>query len=164
MKKLLSLLLALTALITLCGCNFTAGAPAEKAFSSNGMTITLTDAFKETTAEGYTVAYDSETVAVFAIKESFTLAEGMQDWTLEDYAERVREANSEHAPTKIQKENDRYCFNYNWENPETDVLYYYYTCMYKGSDAFWVVQFSCKITDYPSCATQMIMWANSVKV
>ena len=55
-------------------------APEVKKFSSNGMTITLTDEFVKTNIEQYTVAYDSKNVAVFALREEFTLADGFEDY------------------------------------------------------------------------------------
>lgn len=59
---------------------FSSITPEIKTFSSDGMTITLTDEFRETNIEYYTVAYDSKNVAVFALKEAFTLADGFDNY------------------------------------------------------------------------------------
>ena len=55
---------------------------------------TLTDEFVKTDIENYTIAYDSKNVAVFALKEAFALADGFQDYTLEQYGDLVLQNNN----------------------------------------------------------------------
>ena len=85
MKKIISCLLAVLILFSFAAC----ATGAEKEFTSNGMTLTLTDEFRETTYEGYTVCYESKDVAVFVLKESFSLQAGLGDMSIDDYAELV---------------------------------------------------------------------------
>ena len=44
------------------------------------------------------------------------------------------------------------------------ITYHYYTCMYKGSDAFWTIQFACNVNEIAQHKSDMIKWADSVRV
>ena len=166
MKKLLSSILVLCAVLSLVSCSILgpvhSAAPAE--FSSNGMTITLTEKFRETSYSGYTVCYDSSEAAVFVLKESFSLQAGLKDETLDWYADLVRQNNSSKSPSEIAKADGLVSMEYEFYNAQEDVTYQYYTAMYKGSDAFWLVQFACKKELYNEYRPHFIKWAQSVDV
>ncbi len=159
MKKMLSGLLVLLLMCSFVSC--TNGAAKE--FTSNGMSITLTDAFRENTYEGYTVCYDSKDVAVFVVKEPFSIQEGLSDLSIDDYAEAVYEANASKSPSEISKENDLTSMEYNFLNEQENQTYRYYAAMFKGSDAFWLVQFACKQDEYDAKRQTFIDWAKTVK-
>ena len=89
--------------------------PDPKDFSSNGMTITLTDEFVKTDVENYTVAYDSKNVAVFALKEAFALADGFQDYTLEQYGNLVLQ-NNNLSSSKIEDKEGLIGFEYEFKS------------------------------------------------
>ena len=76
MKKLLAVLILAASLISMVSCNKKVYEANAKEFTSDGLTITLTDAFVKKGQEGYTVCYDSKSVAVIALKESFSLQAG----------------------------------------------------------------------------------------
>lgn len=135
-----------------------------KTFKSNGLTITLTEDFAKASQPGYTVCYDSESVAVIALKESFSLQEGIEDWTLEYYASLIEANNAAHSPTTPKKVGDYMVMEYTFYNPYTDITYHYYTCMYKGSDAFWTIQFACNVNEIAQHKADMMKWADSVRV
>ncbi len=135
--------------------------PDAKTFSSNGMTITLTDEFKETEFENYTVAYDSENVAVFALKEAFTLADGFEHYTLEQYTDLVIQANHLDS-AEIKTAGELTYFVYSFTNPETNHVYQYYSYTYKTNDAFWLVQFAIANETIDEYALQISEWAKSV--
>ena len=158
MKKFLSLLLFATLLLTFCAC--TSATP--KQFSAQGMTITLTSAFTETTQEGYTACYDSKDVAVFALKESFSLMQGMDKWSLQDYAELVLEANKDRAPQAIKEVEGLTTFEYTFLNEQLNKTYTYFCVMYKTSDAFWLVQFACLEGKYETLRPSFVEWAKTV--
>lgn len=133
-----------------------------KTFSSNGMTITLTNAFKEISVENYTVAYDSKNVAVFALKEAFTLAEGFENNTLEQYAELVLNANNL-SSAEVKTADGLTGFEYDFTNPETNDTYKYFSYVYKTEDAFWMVQFATLNENAEKYASEIKEWAKSVK-
>lgn len=159
MKKLLVILICAVVLLSCVSCF----SPVEKAFSTNGMTITLTSNFKETTVNGYTVAYDSSKVAVFVLKENFSLLEGFEDYSLEQYGEILRQNNESKNPSELKEIDNITYFEYQFHNTELDRDYKYFTTVYKSSDAFWMIQFCSLVKDYESQFDNMLTWAKSVE-
>lgn len=164
MKKFLALFLAIVTIFSLAGCSSMNPIEAEEAvFSSDGLEITLTEAFKEASFEGYTVCYDSLTVAVFALKEEFsTLGDFASDMTVEEYAEMVCMANA--ASNMVQTTIDGVtCAEYSYDDEEAGSTYKYLATMFKGPDAFWLIQFSCDSSNYDEYRPYFIKWAKSAK-
>lgn len=132
-----------------------------KTFSSNGMSLTLTTGFRETSMEGYTVCYDSKDVAVFVLREGFDLVPGVSELTLDEYVELVRESNKGKDGVTVGREGNLPCMEYRSTNDGT--IYYYYTVMYKSSDAFWLVQFATKDANAKELRPRFVEWAKTVK-
>lgn len=135
--------------------------PDAETFSSNGMTITLTDEFRETDIEHYTVVYDSNNMAVFALREAFALAEGSEDYSLEQYADLVIQANNL-GSAEIKTVDGLTHFEYEFTNPETKDSYRYFSYVYKTNDAFWLIQFTTLSENADEYAQQIREWAKSV--
>lgn len=135
--------------------------PDAKDFSSNGMTITLTDEFIKTDIENYTVAYDSKNVAVFALKEAFSLADGFQDYTLEQYGNLVLQ-NNNLSSSKIEDKEGLIGFEYEFTNPDTKDTYKYFSFVYKSNDAFWLVQFATLTENVDEYSSKIIEWAKTI--
>ena len=135
--------------------------PESKVFSSNGMTITLTDEFVKTDVENYTVAYGSKNVAVFALKEAFALADGFQDYTLEQYGDLVLQ-NNNLSSSKIEDKEGLTGFEYEFTNPDTKDTYKYFSFVYKSNDAFWLVQFATLTENVDECSSKIIEWAKTI--
>ena len=166
MKKIVSVLLVLAALLALSSCALI-GKVYDKApatFTSNGLTITLTEAFAETDVENYTVCLASKAVVVLGLKEAFSLQEGFEDLTLDEYAVLARQSNASKSPSEISKENGLTSFEYSFFNAEKNQTYKYFTVMLKGSDAFWMVQLACEESVYEEHKPYMIEWAKSIQV
>ena len=136
--------------------------PKAKTFSSDGMTVTLTNEFRKTNIEPYTVVYDSKNVAVFALREAFTLAEGFENYTLEQYADLVIQVNNSNTSGVETAEGLTY-FVYTFTNPETKDVYRYYAYVYKADDAFWLVQFATLDKNAQKYAPEFEKWAKSVE-
>lgn len=162
MKKLFALLLASLMLVSLVACG--GEDSKEEVFTSNGMSITLDNSFKESSYEGYTVCFESKTVAIFGLKESFTLLAGLENYTLAQYAELVHNANSSKTPSAITTVDGLTTFEYTFLNTENNVTYKYFTTMFKGDDAFWTIQFSCDAKDYDANKADFIKYAKSIDV
>ena len=160
MKKFIALLMAALMLVSFASC----GEPKEKEFTKEGLTITLTQSFKEASFEGYTVVYDSTKVAVFVIKESFSLLAGFENYTLKQYADLVHNANSSRNPGAVTEVEGLTTFEYSFLNTDEDQTYKYFTTVFKGDDAFWTIQFCCKAENYNEYKADMIKYAKSVKV
>lgn len=159
MKKILCCLLVVLFLFSLTAC----GTASPKEFTSNGMTVTLTDAFKEASYEGYTVCYESKDVAVFVLKESFSIQEGFGDLSVDDYAELVYTANASKNPNAVAKEDGLTVMEYSFLNEQENKTYSYYSAMFKGTDAFWLVQFACVEENYEAKRDTFVEWAKTVE-
>jgi hypothetical protein len=133
-----------------------------KTFSDEGMSITLTEAFIVADYEGYTTCYDSTNVAVFVIKEEFSLMEGFEDYTLAQYGELVTGNNGLDA-SALKKSNNLLYFTYDYKVPDLDQTYEYYAFMYKGKDAFWLVQFATLEENVEYYLDDIFAWADSVE-
>lgn len=136
--------------------------PDAKTFSSNGMSITLTDEFREADMENSTVTYDSKNVAVFVIKEGFTFVNNFEDYTLEQYADLVIKSNGLNSD-EVKTVDGLTYFEYNFTNPETNDTYRYFSYVYKTNDAFWLIQFAALKENADEYAEQITEWAKSVE-
>ena len=167
MKRFLSLILILAAVFALGACGQTEEAvPTEvapKDFKVSGMTITLTNQFQKATSEGYTACYETDDVAVFILKETFSLQEGLEDLSLDTYAELVRDSSASKASTTIFKQNGLTCMEYSFFSEEHDQTYSYFITVYKSSDAFWLVQFACRKESYDTYKNSFLEWGKSVR-
>ena len=111
-------------------------------FEAQGLQLSLTEDFTETNVDGYTASYASQDAAVFLLRENFSLKEGVEALSLEEYGAMVLANNSFGQSTALRSEEGLTVFDYEFTGPNTGSTYYYYTVLCKGPDAFWVVQFS----------------------
>ncbi len=160
-KKYLSVvLLFLTVLATvLCGCSYNKEA-SPKEFTSDGLTVTLTDKFVKTDITGYTLAYDSTDVAMWALKEEFYLVSGVEKKSVEEYAQMVIDANG--GKYETQTKDGLIWFEYDFTNKSSNKEYHYWTYLFKANDAFWTVQFASLKSEKDMYAQQIEEWAKTV--
>lgn len=140
---------------------FSRNTPKAKTFSSDGMSITLTEEFRKTNINYFTAAYESNDVAVFILREAFTLFDGLGDYTLDQYADLMILSNGLSAAKRKTGEGLTY-FTYTFTNPETKITYQYFSYVYKSNDAFWLVQFATPDQNAQEYAKQITKWAKSV--
>ena len=166
MKKLLAIIsLLLSCSFLLCGCfpkimtipdNDAIGE--SKVFEKDGIKLTLTDKFIEKKSElGFYAYYVSDFCGVVVLREDFSMEEGLADRSLEEYIGNVI-ANNGHADIKPQNQDDL------WFYVRDDNGTRSYSYSYKGSNAFWVVQFLCMTSDAPTLENLFYLWANGVEV
>ena len=144
MKKIVSILLALCAILNLSACKTT-----DKVFSTYGMEITLTSEFKEAKADGYTAAYESDDIAVLILKQKFSDFPNGSRMTLSDYATMVCVKHTSKKPSKpVLVDEKYYIMEFTLVSEENNVTYQHFVAMFKGVDAFWTVQIVCDKDDY----------------
>ena len=161
MKKILAFTLAFVMLFSMTSCLKSGFEGNEKTYTHDGMSITLTENFKEASFEGFTICFDSADVAVFCLKEAFTLAEGVEDWSLDYYAVLTLEANAAQNPT-LKDVDGMPVMEYTYKDEESGVTYAYFSAMYKSGDAFWAIQFACDADMYAENEETFVKWAKSV--
>jgi hypothetical protein len=132
----------------------------DKTFSEAGMSIVLTENFSEEDNVSFTSSYYSKRVAVFALKEEFSLQEGIEDLTLPEYAQLVIDNND--TSSQLNNEDGLTSFEYDKQVNGKDM--HYYACAFKASDAFWLIQFACENKYYEEYSALITKWAKSVTV
>lgn len=129
-----------------------------KTFEKDGFSILLTDRFGEQESElGFDAYYVSDFCGVMVLKEAFSLEEGLEDRTLEQYTQNVMENNG-HSDLEMQNKDGLYFYRYTRNNRCG------YSFSYKGSDAFWIVQFVCNASDEAALKDFFLLCAASVTV
>ena len=129
-----------------------------KTFSSDGITLTLTDSFKEKESElGFDAYYSAPFCGVVVLKEEFSLEEGLAEKSLQSYVEGVIENNGYTDLKPMEKDGLWYYIS---EKQDT----YSYSFSYKGTDAFYIVQFLCFKKDIAKYEDLIFLWAQSVEV
>ena len=132
-------------------------------FEKNGMSITLTNDYQEKPKENITAYYESSKAAVIAEKDDFASINdsGMSsDISSAEYAELIIESSG--LDTPVLEENGLTYFEY---SIDTDFgSFKYLASIYKSSDAFWLIQFSCQTDIYDSMRSEFFAFAHSVKV
>lgn len=132
----------------------------EKDFSVEGMTITLNDEFQRQSYEGFTQCFESKAVAVLTLKEAFSLMPGLEDYTLQDYAELVISTNG--VTSELKEEQGVLYFAYVTQGGDGED-YYYVTTLHKGTDAFWLIQFTTPASNQEKLHDRFIDWAATVE-
>ena len=127
------------------------------------MIITLTNQFSEISSGGYTACYDSQDVAVIVLKEEFSLFEGFDKYTLNEYGNLLITNNNLDSSVKLQNYNGLTYFEYQYSNPETKDLYHYFSVVFKTSDSFWMIQFVTLEKNYNYNKQNIINWAKNIE-
>ncbi len=162
MKRWLLCLLAVLMVLPITACNKDTATASDKVFSSNGMNITLTSAFKKSKVEGYTVVYDSPEIAVFGLREDYAYVAQLKDMTLSEYADIIYKNNSSKSPKPVSTVDGLTVIEYEFHNEELDKNYSYFTVMFKCDDCFWMVQFACETENYEANRPYFINWAKTI--
>lgn len=113
-------------------------------FSDEGMQITLTKAFQETdVAEyGFTLGYASDDTAIYILKEEFSLSDGFENLSLDQYAQLVIANNPNLGNGTPNHEQGFTIYEYTTISQEDGKPYSYLIVFLKGPDAFWMFEFS----------------------
>ena len=165
-------LLLLALCLTLNSCFFLIPAPAEptpvdpadlgapQTFSKAGITLHLTDKFKEEQSErGFDAYYTTDYCGVVVLKEPFTLEEGLAERPLEQYIKNVIQNNGHENIEPQTADGLWYYVNYN--NSSYRCVYSY---AYKGTDAFYVVQYIINTVDEETLKPVIHDWAKATSV
>ncbi len=129
-----------------------------KTFECDGIKLQLTDSFvEEESLRGFDAYYVADFAGVMVLIEEFTLEEGLSERTLEQYVKNVI-ANNGHTDVEPQYKDELWYYI-----KDTDSIRYY-SFSYKGSDAFYVVQYSCFLSDADKLEDTIFLWAHAVVV
>ena len=165
-------LLLLVLCLTLNSCFFLVPAPAgptpvdpsdlgtPQTFEKAGITLHLTNKFKEEQSErGFDAYYTTDYCGVVVLKEPFTLEAGLAERPIEQYIKNVIENNGHENIEPRNADGLWYYVNYN--NSSYRCVYSY---AYKGSDAFYVVQYIINTRDEETLKPIIHDWAKETSV
>ncbi len=131
----------------------------EQAFTGSDYSITLTDRFEKESYEGYEAIYEKDDVVVMISKETFASLGEYGSVSVTEYNEIIREGTK--APTKTElRTQDNLCY-YDHTAVIDGENYTYRVFAYKGSDAFWLVQFVVYTEDLEKTDADIMIWAKS---
>ena len=131
-------------------------------FAVDNMQITLTNEFTTESYQGYNGVFASKEVAVFVLKEDFSLLENFEDYTLQQYGELVIDNNGLTGSVELNEVEGICYFDYEYNNTEENTTYYYMSTLFKSDDAFWIIQFAVPAEDAENYLPQLIEWAKTV--
>ena len=153
MKKTITVIAVLLALLTLAGCS-----SAPKQYSYKGMHITLPGSFKEDSAEGYDYCLSKDDcVALFLIEDAAALGVD-EGTTARQYAEMVLATNEIDKPLTDAGDHTYFEFSRTVDGESISYL----ACCFRSGAAFWLVQFACPEGKYSDMRQDMLSWADSV--
>jgi len=138
------------------------GKPKAKTFTKSGLSITLTDQFKESTEEPFTAVYlnDKQGVAVMTSKETVP---AVYNLTLTQYANLLIEASGQTVKNS-GLQGDKYVFEYEFTNPDNKITYYYRVYIYNpAANDFWVVDFSTPVELWEKRVSSIDKWAGTIE-
>lgn len=131
-----------------------------KFVDESGVIITLTDTFEKMYTENTAFTYGTNDAVVFGHKAEFSASEGLEDYTLEEYAEESIKFNELDA--EVKKENGITYYLYKMYVDNEGAQYYYFAAFYKTEDAFWTITFAIDEAQYEEYEPLFFEWANSV--
>ena len=132
-----------------------------KQFSAEGMTITLTEAFKSVQISDFTSCYESKEVLVMNMKQSFAEIPGLKSMTLEEY--RTALTANVQADREMKDYGGIPGFEYDYTSADQKESYHYRVYLFKTDDAFWIVEFATRQNKFSSWESRIDEWAKSVK-
>ena len=131
-----------------------------KFVDDSGIAITLTDTFEEMTFDGYDFTYGTNDAVVFGFEEKFELTEGLEDYTVKEYAQEYIDYCE--LDTKVKKHNDLVYFEQEDYGDDGVTKYCYMLVVYKTEDAFWGINFAVDEPNYEEYKPYFFEWAESV--
>ena len=135
------------------------GTAESQTFACQDLRITLTEDFVPAEAEGYTACYSAGDTAVFVLREDFSAMEGFEELSLADYGAMVLANNG--LQGTVKEDGGLTTFEA-FAADAAGTEFYYYCGLYKGSDAFWMVQITTAAQKPEKAAAQYRQWLESV--
>ena len=129
-----------------------------KTFETDGLSILLTDKFTEAEVPtGFDAYFLADFCGVAVMKNEFTLQKGLADQSVKEHLSSVIASSGYTGITPQTKDGLWFI------DVSTDDTYVRMYC-YKGSDAFYIVQFACNPSVAKTLEDTFYLWAQSVEV
>lgn len=141
--------------------NWFFGPSEPKEFAVDDMRITLTDDFIKIPAQNQDAAYTSKKggeVTVMIMQEEFSTAPGSNSYSVKQYGQMVIQSNGLQASLKIQ---DGITY-FEYEGSSGNNTFHYIATVFKGPDAFWLIQFGTETKNADALRDEIFAWAKTV--
>ena len=133
-----------------------------KRFKCDEMKITLNDDFMKIPVDGFDACYANEDMAVFILREDFSIIEGLENYSLYEYGEASLVANEIEDTSDVKTNNGIMYYDYEWYNADENTTYYYYATIFKSEEAFWTIQFAVSTEDAADLMPQIVEFSESI--
>ena len=160
MKKILCLLAVL--LMLTAGC--TPKPPEPLTFTEADFSVTLTDAFEKSSADGLVYHYVSKDALLLVTMDDFSLFETAgvaTDITLEEYAQIAIDTNKLGSTVDTDAAGNVY---FTYTRAAGGDSFYYYAVVKRSEKGFWLCQFACDAADAETLSAQFAEWGASIAV
>ena len=159
----------LTIAVLFCFCGFSCQiAPpftvSEKTFEKNGMKITVTDEFREMAEEGFFFAAAKEDLSFFLLSSPFSLYENTDfsaETSLSQWALLFLE--KEPGDQEAIQTKDSLCFADKTQE-KNGSRFSHRLFFFKGSDAFWILDFSAAEENFARLETEIFSYASTLQI
>lgn len=131
----------------------------QKTFTDAGLTVTLSDSFKKSAVQGYTVCYEASDPMqlLLGLKENSSTLNG---YTLDQYAKQVISNNAALQGKTVKHDNGLTYFEF--ESTVDGVTYGYFAAVYQNGNDYWLLQFSSTKANYSRLRPDFVIYAKSV--
>lgn len=132
--------------------------------TGKGLTIKMSTEMEENKSGDHSVYYFSDNVMVSVkmvnFQELVDAGTGSGDSTIEDYVKIIEDNNENIAFTTDSYGNPS--TTYSVEDKKGNL--FYYATVRKGSEAFWLINFSCMEEEQEEMLPQFELWASTIEV
>lgn len=134
-----------------------------KAFTTNGVSITLPDSFKESTQEPYSFYYTSNNAICLGLKESKEEINAAQITieTLDDYAKTVMDNSGITSDITYYSENAKYFI---WDKTVSKTEYSYIGFVTQTDNAYWLIQFASLKDEFENSKDDFFNYFDTIKL
>lgn len=166
-NKAVTVLVSVLIIAVLAGCGYFIStlfreSDKPKKFSTDDMSIVLTDDFKQSRMGNYAACFDSKKVSVFASKEDFDSSIGSEKMTVEEYGRNIID-NNEIKTAGLKSKDGMYYFVHDYNDSSSDTVHEYYSFVYKSNKSFWIFQFAAPKKEIDKYAQKFFNWAKTVE-
>ncbi len=133
-----------------------------KQFRCEEMQITLTDEFMKVPVADFDACFANEDIVVLVIRDDFSVMDGLENYTLQEYGELSLEVNELADVSEVKQNNGIMYYDYEAENTEENNTYYYYATIFKSEDAFWTIQFAVLTEEVEQYMPQIIEYSETI--
>ena len=134
----------------------------KKEFQVKELHITLTNQFTKDSLDGFEGCFESPSAMVACKKEKFSLLAGSENYTIEQYGALVLKNSNFGSDVQLKTDDGLIWFEYDYTDPTTKLVVKYYNALYKGPNAFWIVQFGAPKGEWGKLSPKFKEWAKSV--